>query len=356
MYSTQRPIFLPFTHNFPKHFTSFSRKMANWWANGSQNEVNPMEGSNQNAGSNFIGLRRDQDFENNIGNVTPTPTLSNNSNTNTVNINGNVNGEAENSSGRVSSGQNTGSGGRRPRGRPPGSKNKPKPPVVITRETPNALRSFLLEVADGNDISFCVSSFANVRHRGVSILSGSGAVSNVTLRNPSAPTGMIVLHGRYELVSLSGAFLPPPSPPSATGLVAYLAGGHGQIIGGSVVGNLVACGPVMIIAATFANATYERLPLALEEAQEENVQEINNTNHVINNTNHVINNTIGVINNDGGSGSGSGASGSASGSGGGGGATSHIGLADYNLNPSLLQNGGGGHTVTHDVFWRPPGF
>jgi hypothetical protein len=112
----------------------------------------------------------------------------------------------------------------------------------------------------------------------------------------------------------------------------------------------------MIIAATFANATYERLPLALDEAQEENEQEINNTNHVINNTNHVINNTIGVINNDGGSGSGSGASGSASGSGGGGGATSHIGLADYNLNPSLLQNGGGGHTVTHDVFWRPPGF
>ncbi|MCI34828.1 putative DNA-binding protein ESCAROLA-like, partial [Trifolium medium] len=137
-----------------------------------------------------------------------TPTLSNNSNTNTVN----VNGEAENSTGRVSSGQNTGSGGRRPRGRPPGSKNRPKPPVVITKETPNALRSHILEVADGNDIVACISNFANVRHRGVSIHSGSGAVSNVTLRQPSGPNGMLVLPGRYELVSLSGAFLPPPSP------------------------------------------------------------------------------------------------------------------------------------------------
>ncbi|XP_045786929.1 AT-hook motif nuclear-localized protein 20-like [Trifolium pratense] len=299
---------------------------------------------------NRVGLRRDQDFENNSGIVTPT--LSNNSNSNTVNINGNVNGEGENSTGRVSSGQNTGSGGRRPRGRPPGSRNKAKPPVVITRETPNALRSHILEIADGNDIVACISNFANVRHRGVSIHCGSGAVSNVTLRQRSDPTGnMLVLAGRYELVSLSGAFLPPPSPPSATGLSVYITGAHGQLIGGIVVGGLVACGPVMIVASTFANATYERLPLAIEEEQEANMQEINNINHVINN-NIGINGIINNHNNDGGSGSGSGASGSASGSGGGGGATSH-GLAEYNLNPNLLHNGVG-HPRAHDVFWRPP--
>ncbi|KAF7828563.1 AT-hook motif nuclear-localized protein 23-like [Senna tora] len=37
--------------------------------------------------------------------------------------------------------------GRRPRGRPPGSKNKPKPPVIITRESANTLRAHILEVA-----------------------------------------------------------------------------------------------------------------------------------------------------------------------------------------------------------------
>ncbi|WOL16513.1 hypothetical protein Cni_G25300 [Canna indica] len=162
----------------------------------------------------------------------------------------------------------SGSSGRRPRGRPPGSKNKPKPPVIITRESPNALRSHVLEIASGADIMDAVAVFARRRQRGVSILSGSGVVTNVTLRQPAAPPGAVVtLQGRFEILSLSGAFLPAPSPPGATGLTVYLAGGQGQVVGGSVVGELVASGPVMIIAATFTNATYERLPLGDEEPE-----------------------------------------------------------------------------------------
>ncbi|XP_008801621.1 AT-hook motif nuclear-localized protein 15-like [Phoenix dactylifera] len=161
-----------------------------------------------------------------------------------------------------------GSSGRRPRGRPPGSKNKPKPPIIITRESPNALRSHVLEIASGTDIMDAVAVFARRRQRGVSILSGSGVVTNVTLRQPAAPPGAVVtLHGRFEILSLSGAFLPPPSPPGASGLTVYLAGGQGQVVGGSVVGELVASGPVMVIAATFTNATYERLPLGDEESE-----------------------------------------------------------------------------------------
>lgn len=156
-------------------------------------------------------------------------------------------------------------GGRRPRGRPPGSKNKPKPPIVITKENPNALRSHVLEITSGSDVSECIATFAQRRHRGVSVLSGTGIVTNVTLRQPAAPDGVLSLQGRFEILSLSGAFLPPPSPPGATGLTVYLAGGQGQVVGGLVVGQLVASGPVMVIAATFTNATYERLPLEDEE-------------------------------------------------------------------------------------------
>ncbi|XP_026664152.2 AT-hook motif nuclear-localized protein 15-like, partial [Phoenix dactylifera] len=158
--------------------------------------------------------------------------------------------------------------GRRPRGRPPGSKNKPKPPVIITRESPNALRSHVLEIASGTDIMDAIAVFARRRQRGMSILSGSGVVTNVTLRQPAAPPGAIVtLHGRFEILSLSGAFLPAPSLPGASGLTVYLAGRQGQMVGGSVVGELVASGPVMVIAATFANAIYERLPLGDEEPE-----------------------------------------------------------------------------------------
>ncbi|CAL9069875.1 unnamed protein product, partial [Musa banksii] len=166
------------------------------------------------------------------------------------------------------SGGGCGNSGRRPRGRPPGSKNRPKPPVIITRESPNALRSHVLEIVSGTDIMDAIAVFARRRQRGVSILSGSGVVTNVTLRQPAAPPGSVItLHGRFEILSVSGAFLPAPSPPGATGLTVYLAGGQGQVVGGVVAGELVASGPVLIIAATFANATYERLPLGDDEPE-----------------------------------------------------------------------------------------
>uniref|UniRef100_A0A1D1Z6H5 AT-hook motif nuclear-localized protein n=1 Tax=Anthurium amnicola TaxID=1678845 RepID=A0A1D1Z6H5_9ARAE len=154
---------------------------------------------------------------------------------------------------------------RRPRGRPPGSKNRPKPPIFVTRDSPNALRSHVMEVAGGSDVAECIAQFARRRQRGVCVLSGAGAVANVTLRQPAAPSSVVALHGRFEILSLTGAFLPGPAPPGSTGLTVYLAGGQGQVVGGSVVGTLVAAGPVMVVAATFANATYERLPIDEED-------------------------------------------------------------------------------------------
>ncbi|XP_074317542.1 AT-hook motif nuclear-localized protein 18-like [Silene latifolia] len=155
---------------------------------------------------------------------------------------------------------------RRPRGRPAGSKNKPKPPIIITRDSANALRTHVMEVSDGCDVMDSVSTFARLRQRGVCILSGTGTVSNVTIRQPGSPTSggppqVATLHGRFEILTLTGSFLPPPAPPAATGLSIYLAGGQGQVVGGSVVGQLLASGPVVIMAASFSNAAYERLPL-----------------------------------------------------------------------------------------------
>lgn len=220
-------------------------------------------------------------------------------------------------------------GGRRPRGRPPGSKNKPKPPIVITKESPNALRSHVLEISSGSDVSECIATFAQRRHRGVSVLSGTGIVTNVTLRQPAAPGGVLTLQGRFEILSLSGAFLPAPSPPGATGLTVYLAGGQGQVVGGMVVGQLVASGPVMVIAATFTNATYERLPLeddggATGEGSEMQLQQTPGVN-----------------------------SGNSPKSGGGAPQTENISASSmpiYNQAPKLLPNG----QMHQDMFWATP--
>ncbi|KAJ3680658.1 hypothetical protein LUZ60_016936 [Juncus effusus] len=159
----------------------------------------------------------------------------------------------------------TDSSGRRPRGRPPGSKNKPKPPVIITRESANTLRAHILEIGSGCDVFDCIATYARRRQRGICVLSGSGTVTNVSLRQPSAAGAVVTLHGRFEILSLSGSFLPPPAPPGATSLTIFLAGGQGQVVGGNVVGALFAAGPVIAIAASFANVAYERLPLEDEE-------------------------------------------------------------------------------------------
>ncbi|XAR54821.1 hypothetical protein NMG60_11030127 [Bertholletia excelsa] len=158
---------------------------------------------------------------------------------------------------------------RRPRGRPAGSKNKPKPPVIITRESANTLRAHILEIGGGCDVFGCIAEYARRRQRGICVLSGGGVVANVTLRQPGAAAA-VVLQGRFEILSLSGSFLPPPAPPGATSLTVYLAGGQGQVVGGNVVGELMAAGPVIVVAASFTNVAYERLPL--EEEDEAGVQ------------------------------------------------------------------------------------
>ncbi|KAE8722521.1 AT-hook motif nuclear-localized protein 26 [Hibiscus syriacus] len=154
---------------------------------------------------------------------------------------------------------------RRPRGRPAGSKNKPRQPIIITQDSANALRSHVMEIGDGYDVVESVATFARRRQRGVCIMSGTGNVTNVTLRQPASAGAIMSLHGRFEILSLSGSFLPPPAPPSATGLTIYLSGGQGQVVGGNVVGTLTCSGPVVIMAASFSNAAYERLPLEEEE-------------------------------------------------------------------------------------------
>lgn len=182
-------------------------------------------------------------------------------------LNGTSGGGGEPKDGAVVTGRN-----RRPRGRPPGSKNKPKPPIIVTRDSPNAFHSHVLEVAAGTDIVECVCEFARRRGRGVSVLSGGGAVANVALRQPGAsPPGSLVatMRGQFEILSLTGTVLPPPAPPSASGLTVFLSGGQGQVVGGSVAGQLIAAGPVFLMAASFANAVYERLPLDGEDPEAE---------------------------------------------------------------------------------------
>ncbi|XP_045825131.1 AT-hook motif nuclear-localized protein 17 [Trifolium pratense] len=162
---------------------------------------------------------------------------------------------------------------RRPRGRPPGSKNRPKPPIIITRDSEPAMSPFILEVSGGNDVVEAISQFSRRKNIGLCVLTGSGAVANVTLRQPSTTPGTTVtFHGRFDILSVTATFLPQQSggggggsPAVPSGFSISLAGPQGQIVGGIVAGNLIAAGTVFIIAASFNNPSYYRLPLQEED-------------------------------------------------------------------------------------------
>lgn len=154
---------------------------------------------------------------------------------------------------------------RRPRGRPPGSKNKPKSPIIITREPEPSMSPYVLEIPAGSDIINTITSFCRRRNSGLCILNGSGMVTNVTLKQPSTtPGATVTFHGRLDMLSISATILPN----LANNFTITLAGPQGQIVGGAAVCPLVAASTVYVIAASFNSPAYHRLPL--EDEQENN--------------------------------------------------------------------------------------
>ncbi|PSS31585.1 AT-hook motif nuclear-localized protein [Actinidia chinensis var. chinensis] len=149
---------------------------------------------------------------------------------------------------------------RRPRGRPPGSKNKPKPPVIITRETEPGMSPYMLEIPAGADVAESVARFCRRNSLGLCVLNASGAVANVSLRQPTTPGSAVTFHGRFDILSLSATILPPGAPPVGSGFTISFAGPQGQIIGGAVVGPLLAAATVYVVAASFNNPAFHRLP------------------------------------------------------------------------------------------------
>ncbi|MQM02940.1 hypothetical protein Taro_035707 [Colocasia esculenta] len=164
----------------------------------------------------------------------------------------------------------------KPRGRPRGSKNKPKATVVVTRESEAAMRAVVLELSAGFDVLASVLGFARRRGVGVSVLSGCGGVSDVTLRHPAC-SSTLTFRGLFDILSLTGAFLPaaprwsaPSSPasPASSHFTISLAGSQGELIGGVVEGPLIAAGTVRLMVATFASLEIQKLPPPRGEEEE----------------------------------------------------------------------------------------
>jgi len=141
---------------------------------------------------------------------------------------------------------------RRPRGRPLGSRNKPKGPLHGIHEIPNPMRNCILEVPGGFNIPDILESFITSCDLAVFVMSARGNVTNVNFRESLALGGIVDNRGPFEIISLTGAFPRGVPTQGGTGLKVTLTDAQGGHVGGTVV-SLVAYGTVFITVGTINN-------------------------------------------------------------------------------------------------------
>ncbi|XP_058746777.1 AT-hook motif nuclear-localized protein 17-like [Vicia villosa] len=158
---------------------------------------------------------------------------------------------------------------KKPRGRPKGSKNRPKPPVIIKENNETLMESILIEIPPGRDIVEPLIKLALSRQARIIVLSGSGLVSEVSFLHPVTRASGIPLEGVFRMTSFYGTFASantdrfrpqftsPNSPNSHFSI--FLCGNQGKVFGGVVGGRVIAAGAVLISAALVKNPTFDRL-------------------------------------------------------------------------------------------------
>ncbi|CAN4127443.1 unnamed protein product [Withania somnifera] len=147
--------------------------------------------------------------------------------------------------------------------RPVGLVSKTHHQPKVDKETPGEWVScsvganftpHIITVNTGEDVTMKVISFSQQGPRAICILSANGIISRVTLNQPDSSGGTLTYEGRFEILSLTGSFMP-----SETGGMRNRSGGMSvslvspdwRVVGGGVAGLLVAASPVQIVIGSF---------------------------------------------------------------------------------------------------------
>ncbi|KAF7813307.1 AT-hook motif nuclear-localized protein 6-like [Senna tora] len=138
----------------------------------------------------------------------------------------------------------------------------------------------ILTVNAGEDVTMKVMSFSQQGSRAICILSANGMISNVTLRQPTSSGGTLTYEGRFEILSLSGSYMPTENGITRSrsgGMSVSLAGPDGRVVGGGLAGLLIAAGPVQVVVGSFLPGhQQEHKP---KKQNKEYISTINPTHH-----------------------------------------------------------------------------
>lgn len=130
----------------------------------------------------------------------------------------------------------------------------------------------IITVNVGEDVTMKIMSFSQQASRAICILSANGTISNVSLRQPNSFGGTLTYEGRFEILSLSGSYMPSESGGTKSrsgGMSVSLAGPDGRVVGGGLAGLLVAAGPVQVVIGSFLQGH--------QQEQQKKKQKIENT-------------------------------------------------------------------------------
>ncbi|GAB4858726.1 hypothetical protein Ancab_010200 [Ancistrocladus abbreviatus] len=112
----------------------------------------------------------------------------------------------------------------------------------------------VITVQAGEDVALKIHLFSQQESRAICVLSASGSISNVTLRQPNSLGGTMTYEGRFEILSLSGSLMPTDNgimKSRSGGMSVSLAGPDGRVFGGGLAGLLIAACPVQVVLGSF---------------------------------------------------------------------------------------------------------
>ncbi|CAI9767625.1 unnamed protein product [Fraxinus pennsylvanica] len=120
----------------------------------------------------------------------------------------------------------------------------------------------VITVNAGEDVTMKIISFSQKGSRAICILAANGPISNVTLHQPNSSGGTLTYEGRFEILSLTGSFMPNDNGLTkgrSGGMSVSLAGPDGRVLGGGLAGMLVAAGPVQVVVGSFLPGHHQEL-------------------------------------------------------------------------------------------------
>ncbi|KAK1367063.1 hypothetical protein POM88_042624 [Heracleum sosnowskyi] len=145
-----------------------------------------------------------------------------------------------------SGGSNVGQfSGPKPRGRPRGSKNKPKDEVL---QMTSIMKSIVLEISAGSEVVKWLRQFAQSRNIFMTVIGGSGTFSKAAISHmPSEHPKMF--SENLCLISFTGTAgkISPSEPSGSCSIIATFGRLNGDVIGGTLWSH-VSLGPLVVTA------------------------------------------------------------------------------------------------------------